>query len=525
MALELLQVAEAVAKQKGIDRDSIIAAMEDAIKLGVEKRIGGFPTIEVVISRVEGEITINRMWEIVEVAMEPVEIIQQKKYLNGHEVDMKASVDKSGNLSDKNDNQIALEFALEFNPKAKLGEFVTETLPNEEFGRIAAQSAKQVIVQKVRDAERVKQYNLYKDKVGTLAECVVKRVDKRGVLLDLFDADGFVPQSEMLPREMVRQGDNMLAYIYEVNEELKGHQILLSRTHPTFVEKLFQREVPEIETGLVEVIAVARDAGLKSKVAVKAGDRNIDPVGACVGIRGSRVQSIIDKLNGERIDIISYNDDPAEFLINSLSPAEVAKVVIDEETKKMEVVVAEDNLSAAIGKRGQNVRLASILTGWAIDIMTPAEEADKRKQEQDFLIHQFTLALDVDSDFAELLIEEGFTNIEQLLMVEMDELTEIEGLEEDLAAELRTRAETFIEKRQAELEAAGVEKDLIELEGVTKELLAELIKNEIKTRDDLAELATDELLDMLPKGMMTESKASDLIVRARAHWFEEETTD
>jgi len=522
MSLEMLQVAEAVAKQKGIERDSVLEAMENAIKLGVEKRIGGCPNVEVLIDKVDGDITINRLWEVVEVCMEPVEDFEVKKYLNGREVEMKASVDDRGNLSDQNDNQIALDAAQEINPNIQLGEHISEIIQDEEFGRITAQSAKQVIVQKVRDAERVKQYNLYKDKVGVMVDGIVKRVDRRGVIVDLFDAEGFIPQNELLPREVFRQGANVTGYLFEVNEELKGHQIQISRTHPKFVEKLFEREVPEIESGLVEVVSVARDAGLRTKIAVKAGDRNIDPVGACVGIRGSRVQSIIEQLNGERIDIINHSDDPAEFLINAISPAEVAKVVIDEEGKRMEVIVAEENLSSAIGKRGQNVRLTSILTGWAIDIMTIAEEEEKRKQEQNFLLEQFTAALDVDADFAELLIEEGFTNVEQLLMVEVDELTEIEGLDADVAAELQNRAEVFVGKRQEELEKAGVEKDLIELEGMTKEILAVLAKEKIKTLDDFAELATDELLDFLPKGMLNNSQASDMIIKARAHWFAEE---
>lgn len=522
MSLEMLQVADTVAKQKGIDRNSVIEAMENAIQLGVERKIGGFAKVQVIIDKVDGEVSINRLWEIVEVAMEPVEEFQIKKYINGHAVDMKASVDERGNLADQNDNQIALEVALETNPNAKLGEYVSVSLPVEEFGRIAAQSAKQVIVQKVRDAEREKQYEVYKEKIGQLVEGTVKRVDRRGVVVDLYDAEGFIAQSELLSREILRQGSNISGYIFEVNNEGKGFQIQLSRTHPKFVEKLFAREVPEIESGLIEVMAVARDAGLRTKIAVKSGDRNIDPVGACVGMRGSRVQNIIDQLNGERIDIIHYNEDPAEFLISALSPAEVAKVLIDEENKKMEVVVSEENLSSAIGKRGQNVRLASILTGWAIDIMTVAEEEEKRSQEQNFLVTQFTQALDVDADFAELLIEEGFTNVEQLLMVEVDELTEIEGLEADLAAELQSRAEVFVSKRQAELEAAGMEKELIELEGMNKEVLAVLVKENIKTLDDFAELATDELTDMLPKGMLTNSQASDMIVKARAHWFAED---
>ena len=522
MSLEMLQVADAVAKQKGIERDSVLEAMENAIKLGVEKRLGGFPNVDVSIDKVDGDITINRLWEVVEVCMEPVEDFQVKRYLNGHEVEMKASVDARGNLADQNDNQIAFDAAQEINPDIKIGEYISEVIQDEEFGRITAQSAKQVIVQKVRDAERSKQYNLYKDQVGTLVDGVVKRVDRRGVIIDLFDAEGFLPQSEMLPREMFRQGANVTGYIFEVNDELKGHQIQISRSHPKFVEKLFEREVPEIETGLVEVVSVARDSGLRTKIAVKAADRNIDPVGACVGIRGSRVQNIIEQLNGERIDIVNYSDDAAEFLINAISPAEVAKVVIDEETKRMEVVVTEDNLSAAIGKRGQNVRLTSILTGWAIDIMTVAEEEEKRAQEQNFLIEQFTTALDVDADFAELLIEEGFTNVEQLLMVEIDELTEIEGLDEDVAKELQNRAEVFVGQRAEELAKAGVEAELIELEGMSKEILSVLVKQEVKTLDDFAELATDELLDMLPKGMLNQSQAETMILKAREHWFTEE---
>lgn len=518
----MLQVAETVAKQKGIDKDSILEAMESAIQMGVEKKVGGFPKIDVNIDRVDGEITINRLWKVVEVAMEPVEFADIKRYLNAHEVDMKASVDSRGNLADQNDDQIALEAAQEINPEIQLDEYISEVLPNEDFGRIAAQSAKQVIVQKVRDAEREKQYELYKDQVGTLVDGVVKRVDRRGVVVDLFDADAFLPQSELLPREVLRQGANISAYLFEVDNELKGHQIQVSRTHPKFVEKLFEREVPEIESGLVEVMAVARDAGLRTKIAVKAGDRNIDPVGACVGIRGSRVQSIIEQLNGERIDVINYSDDAAEFLVNAISPAEVAKVLIDEESKKMEVVVTEDNLSSAIGKRGQNVRLTSILTGWAIDIMTVAEEEEKRVEEQNYLISQFTTALDVDADFATILIEEGFSDVEQLLMVEVDELAEIEGLDEEVAAELQNRAEVFVNKRQKALEKAGVEADLIDLEGMNKEILAVLAKNEIKTLDDFAELATDELLEFLPKGMLTESQASNMIIKARAHWFEED---
>ncbi|MGH7055130.1 MAG: transcription termination factor NusA [Stellaceae bacterium] len=497
---ELLQVAETVARDKGIDRDEVLEAMEQAIQKAGRSKYGQEYDIRAEIDRRSGEIRLLRFREVAD----PVE---------------------------NEATQITLFEAQRLNPEAEIGDFLTDPLPPIDFGRIAAQTAKQVIVQKVRDAERQRQYLEFKDRVGEIVNGLVKRVEFGNVVVDLGRAEAMLRRDELLPRESFRQGERVRAYIYDVRQEPRGPQIFLSRTHPQFMAKLFAQEVPEIYDGIIEIKAVARDPGSRAKIAVISRDSGIDPVGACVGMRGSRVQAVVGELQGEKIDIIPWSPDPATFVVNGLAPAEVAKVVMDEEQRRIEVVVPDDQLSLAIGRRGQNVRLASQLTGWDIDILTEAEESERRTEELRNRSQMFIDALDIDDVIAHLLVTEGFNALEEIAFVPLKDLADIEGFDETIAGELQERARRALERRDREYEerrrALGVEDDLAALEGVTPGMLVALGEKEIKTLDDFAGLAGDELLELLggsdKAGVALEPAEADaLIMRARAHWFADE---
>ncbi|OYQ35818.1 transcription termination/antitermination protein NusA [Niveispirillum lacus] len=493
--MELLQVADAVAREKNIDKEHVLEAMEEAIKKAGRSKYGHEHDIRARIDRKTGDIHLTRHMEVVE------------------EVENEAV-------------QVTLAKARRKNPKAQIGDFIVDPLPPIDFGRIAAQTAKQVIVQKVREAERERQYNEYIDRKGEIVNGLVKRVEYGNVTVDLGRAEAVLRRDECLPREHFKTGDRVRAYIYDVRKEPRGPQIFLSRTHPMFMAGLFKAEVPEIYDGIIEIKSVARDPGSRAKIAVISKDSSIDPVGACVGMRGSRVQAVVGELQGEKIDIIPWKPDPATFVVNALAPAEVAKVVLDDEGNKIEVVVPDDQLSLAIGRRGQNVRLASQLTGWTIDIMTEAEERERRQTEFSSRSALFMEALDVDDMIAHLLVNEGFTSVEEIAYVDLDELTRIEAFDEDVAAELQNRAVTFLEQQNEILETKrrelGVEDAVANIEALSPSMLVKLGEKGVKTLDDLADLAGDELLDIIGKDAMTLDEANEVIMAARAHWFADE---
>src|SRR5437667_11341536 len=418
---ELLQVADTVARDKGIDKDEVLEAMEQAIQKAGRAKYGQEYDIRAEIDRRNGEIRLLRFREVAEV------------------IENEAT-------------QIGLVEAQQLNPEAEIGDFITDPLPPIDFGRIAAQTAKQVIVQKVRDAERARQFKEFKDRVGEIVNGLAKRVEFGNVIVDLGRAEAILRRDELLPRETFRQGERVRAYIYDVRQEVRGPQIFLSRTHPQYMAKLFAQEVPEIYDGIIEIRAVARDPGSRAKIAVISNDSGIDPVGACVGMRGSRVQAVVAELQGEKIDIIPWSQDPANFVVNALAPAEVAKVVLDEDAGRIEVIVPDDQLSLAIGRRGQNVRLASQLTGWDIDILTEAQESERRSEEFRTRSQLFIDALDVDDVIAHLLVTEGFTKVEDVALVPLEDLAGIEGFDEEVANELRERARQALERRDSEYE-------------------------------------------------------------------------
>jgi N utilization substance protein A len=465
--LELLQIADAVAREKSIDRKIVMAAMEDAIQKAAKSRYGAENDIRAEIDPKTGEMRLSRLLHVVE---------------------------KIENES----TEIAVNDAKRRNPEAKIGDYISEALPPLDFGRVAAQNAKQVIVQKVREAERDRQYAEYKDRIGDIVNGTVKRVEYGNVVVDLGRAEGVVRRDEGLPREAFRYGDRIRAYIYDVRREQRGPQIFLSRAKPEFMAKLFGQEVPEIYDGIVEIRAVARDPGSRAKIAVISKDSSIDPVGACVGMRGARVQAVVNELQGEKIDIIQWKEDPATFIVNALAPAEVAKVVLDEDAKRVEVVVPDDQLSLAIGRRGQNVRLASQLTGWQIDILTEAEESERRQKEFQERSALFIEALDVDEVIAQLLVSEGFATVEEVAYIDVDEIANIEGFDEDTASEIQTRAREHLDKIEAERDekrkALGVADDLGEVPGITTAMMVALGENGIKSLEDFADCSTDDLV-------------------------------
>jgi N utilization substance protein A len=464
---ELLQIADAVARDKNIDKGVVIAAMEEAMQRAAKARYGSENEIRVTIDPKTGETHVSRYLNVVE-------------------------------LVENDKTEISLKDALTRNDAAMVGDIIAETLPPVDFSRIAAQAAKQVIVQKVRDAERERQYEEFKDRIGEVIHGIVKRVAFGSVVVDLGKAEGVVRRDEMIPRESFRQGDRIRAYIYDVRRETRGPQIFLSRSHPQFMVRLFAQEVPEIYDGIIEIRAVARDPGSRAKIAVISKDSSIDPVGACVGMRGVRVQAVVQELQGERIDIIPWNTEAATFIVNALAPAEVSKVVLDEDTHRTEVVVPDEQLSLAIGRRGQNVRLASQLTGWQLDILTEAEESERRQKEFAERTTLFMESLDVDETVAQLLASEGFASIEDVAFVPLNELAAVEGFDEDTAQELQTRALEFIEAKNKEMDdkrkELGVEDAVLDIAGVTPAIAVALGEAEIKTVEDLAGCATDDLM-------------------------------
>jgi len=494
---ELLQVADTVAREKNIDRDEVLEAMEQAIQKAGRSKYGHEHDIRAHIDRKTGEILLSRYMEVVEVV--------------------------------ENDaTQLTVASAKRRKSDAQVGEFVIDPLPPIDFGRIGAQTAKQVIVQKVRDAERKRQFEEFKDRSGEIVNGLVKRVEFGNVVVDLGRAEALMRRDELIPREAFRTGDRVRAYIFDVREEQRGPQIFLSRTHPQFMAKLFAQEVPEIYDGIIEIKAVARDPGSRAKIAVLSRDSGIDPVGACVGMRGSRVQAVVAELQGEKIDIIQWSQDPATFIVNALAPAEVAKVVLDEEANRIEVVVPDDQLSLAIGRRGQNVRLAAQLTGWDIDIQTEAEESERRVEEFKTRSKMFIDALDVDDVIAHLLVTEGFSSVEEVAFVPLEDLSDIEGFDENVAEELQQRARVFLEEQDvrnaARCKELGVSEELSAIEGINSTSLVKLGENGVKTLDDLADLAGDELIEILGKDAMTLDQANAVIMAARAHWFDGEET-
>ncbi|WP_421761614.1 transcription termination factor NusA [Devosia sp.] len=464
--LELLQIADAVAREKSIDRMIVIESMQDAMEKAAKSKYGAETNIRVEINPKTGE---TRMWRLLEVV---------------------ETVEEYG-------RQIGLKDAKARNDAAKLGDYVTEPLPPIEFGRIAAQSAKQVIVQKVRDAERDRMHEEYINRVGEIVNGTVKRVEYGNVIVDLGRGEAIIRRDELIPRELYRYGDRVRAYIYDVRREQRGPQIFLSRTHPQFMAKLFMQEVPEIYDGIITIRSIARDPGSRAKIAVTSSDSSIDPVGACVGMRGSRVQAVVAELQGEKIDIIPWTESIADLVVSALQPADVAKVVLDEQAERIEVVVPDEQLSLAIGRRGQNVRLASQLIGWDIDILTEAEESERRQKEFTERSALFMNALDVDEMVAQLLASEGFSSVEELAYIDAGEISSIQGFDEETAGEIQSRAAEYlaaIEKaNDDERIALGVEDELYEIPGLNAAMLVALGKDGVKNVEDFAGCASDDL--------------------------------
>ncbi|MGI4953554.1 MAG: transcription termination factor NusA [Janthinobacterium lividum] len=492
---ELLLVADAVAREKSIERDEVLEAMEQAIQKAGRAKYGHEKDIRATIDKKTGDVRLTRWTEAVEVV-------------------------------ENDETQIPIHIARKFQPDIQLGGHIVDPLPPIDFGRIAAQTAKQVIVQRVREYERKKQYDEFKDRVGEIINGVVKRTEYGNLMVELGRAEALLRRDELIPRESFRNGDRVRAYIYDVREEIRGPQIFLSRTHPAFLAKLFAQEVPEIYDGIIEIKAVSRDPGSRAKMAVVSRDQSIDPVGACVGMRGSRVQAVVQELQGEKIDIIPWSSQHATFVVNALAPAEVTKVVMDEEAGRVEVVVPDEQLSLAIGRRGQNVRLASQLTRWDIDILTEAEESERRQEEYRRRTGLFVEALDVDDVIAGLLVTEGFNSIEELAYTPPDEMADIEGFDESIADELIRRAQTFLNRRDEELNekrvGLGVSDDLAVIEVLSPAMLVALGEKGVKSLDDLADLASDELVEIVGAEAMDEAVANEVIMAARAHWFEGE---
>jgi N utilization substance protein A len=464
--LELLQIADAVAREKGIEVEIVLSAMADAIQKAAKARYGAENDIRVDINSKTGETRLLRAVQVVE-------------------------------LVENDDTEISLAVAQRENPEAQIGDEIIDELPPVEFGRIATQAAKQVIVQRVREAEREQQFEEFKDRVGEIINGVVKRVEYGNVVLDLGRGEAVVRRDNLIPREVFRPGDRIRAYIRDVRREQRGPQIILSRTDPAFMAKLFMQEVPEVYDGVIEIRSVARDPGSRAKIGVISNDPGIDPVGACVGMRGSRVQAVVNELQGEKVDIIPWSPDAAAFIVNALAPAEVSKVVLDEDVQRIEVVVPDEQLSLAIGRRGQNVRLASQLTGWDIDIMTEAQESERRQAEFSERSQLFMEALDVDEMIAQLLASEGFATVEEVAYVPLEEITYIEGFDDDTADEIQNRARDHLDRENAALDAQrkeiGVADDLAEIEGLTPAMLVRLGENDIKTLEDFAGCVTDDL--------------------------------
>ena len=480
--LELLQIAEAVAREKSIDKEIVIEAIEEAIQKGARSRYGAEHDIRVHIDPKTGETTIKRV----------ITVVADDAVFGGGVGDDGAELP-----FEEPPGIMRLADALRREKTAKIGDTYDEILPPFEFGRVQTQMARQVVMGKVRDAERERQFEEYKDRVGEIVSGAVKRVEYGNVVVDLGRGEGIMRRDQSIPRENFNIGDRVRCYIYDVRRETKGPQILLSRAHGGFMAKLFAQEVPEVYDGVIEIRAVARDPGSRAKMAVISNDSSIDPVGACVGLRGSRVQAVVAELQGEKIDIIQWSQDEATFIVNALAPAEVSKVVMDEEDERVEVVVPDEQLSLAIGRRGQNVRLASQLTGWQIDIMTEAQESERRQREFAERTQLFQEALDVDEVIAQLLVTEGFASVEDVAYVDVSEVASIEGFDEETGAEIQARAQDYLEKEAAELDSKrrelGVEDGILAIEGITLPMAVALGAGDVKSVEDLAGLVPDDL--------------------------------
>ncbi len=490
---ELIQMADLLAREKNISKKDVLEAMEQGISKAGRSKYGPEYDIRTKIDPTTGAIQMSRYVTVVE------------------------------NPEDEF-TQISLENALKKDKSLKIGDVIVDPLPPMDFGRIAAQTAKQVITQKVREAERMCQFNEMKSRKGEIVSGIVKRVEGGNLIVEVAHVEALLRRDELIPRETYRVGDRLRAYVLDVRAEIKGPQVFLSRSHPQFLAKLFAAEVPEIYDGTIEVKSVARDPGSRAKVAVWSKDNTLDARGACIGMRGVRVQAIVQELQGEKIDVVHWSSDPATFIINALAPSEVLKIVIDEESKNVEVVLSEEQLSLAIGRRGQNIRLISQLTGWHIDMMNEAQESEHRMNETKERVELFMQALDVDDMMAHLLIQEGFSKVEDIAFISMSELAGIEGFDDALAEELQNRAKAYLIVKQDSMEKKLGELDMDEalksLDGLTLDLLVKLGESNIKTLDDFADLATDELIDIVGKNAISEDQANKLIMKAREHWFE-----
>jgi N utilization substance protein A len=492
---EILMVVDAVSNEKGVDKEVIFEALEAALASATRKKHGEELDVRVQIDRKTGDYDTFRRWKVFADDSTELEVPER---------------------------ELRLDDAKDLNPDIEIGGYVEQGIESVAFGRIAAQQAKQVIVQKVREAERAQVVDAYKDRVGTLVSGVVKRVDRNGIYVDLgSNAEGFVPRTDMIPREQVKPQDRIKAFLKEVRSEPRGPQLFLSRTAPEFLIELFKLEVPEVGQGHINILGAARDAGVRAKIAVKSNDPRIDPVGACVGMRGSRVQAVSNEIAGERVDIIPHDDNPAQFVINAMSPAEVMSIVVDEDSHSMDIAVAEEKLSQAIGRGGQNIRLASQLTGWDLNVMTETDAEQKSESEAKELIQNFMKQLDVDEDVASILASEGFSTIEEIAYVPQAELKSIEAFDEELIKELRNRARDVLLTQaiasEESLDQSMPSDDLLLLEGMSPDLALALARRGVRTREELAEQAIDDITDI--EGLGAE-EAGKLIMKARAHWFE-----
>jgi len=492
MSREVLLLVDALAREKNVGREVVFAALESALASATKKRFKEDSDVRVAIDRMSGDYEAFRRWQVV----------------------------PDGELED-HDIQIILTEAQKQVSDAQVGEFIEEELEPVELGRIGAQAAKQVILQRIRDAEREQIIDDFLARDEPILSGTVKRVDREGAVIESGKLEARLPRDQMIPKENLRVGDRVRAYVDKVNREGRGPQLFLSRTSPEFIKHLFANEVPEIEQGLLEIKAAARDPGVRAKIAVHTTDRRIDPIGTCVGVRGSRVQAVTGELGGERVDIVLWSEDPAQFVIGALAPANVSSIVVDEDRHSMDVVVDEDNLALAIGTGGRNVRLASELTGWQINLMSAEESQVKSESERQLLRELFMRKLDVDQDVADILIDEGFTTVEEVAYVPISEMLEIEAFDEETVNELRNRARDVLltEAIATEEKIGTTSEDLLTLEGMDRELAASLADAGVHTRDELAELAVDELVEATG---IEDGRARDLIMKARAHWFEDE---
>ncbi len=520
---EILTVVDVVSNEKGIAKSIIFEALEAALAGATKKRFDEDVDIRVSIDRLTGEQSAFRRWQVVDRQLLKEELIAEHEAAFEDEEIIPLQVDESTLDLEAPDRQMWVDDPRAVEAGKAVGEFVEEPMEITEFGRIAAQTAKQVIVQKVREAERAQVYEAFVDRVGELLTGVVKRVERGNVYIDLgANAEGFIPKEQMIPREVVRPGDRLRGYLYEVKSEKRGPQLFISRTSSKLLIELFRLEVPEIGEGIIEIVAAARDPGLRAKIAVRSEDPRIDPIGACVGMRGSRVQAVSNELGGERVDIILYDENAAQFVVNAMSPAEVVSIMVDEEEGSMNVAVVEEQLSQAIGRGGQNVRLASQLTGWELNVMTEADAEARSEEETQKAQQMFKDLLDVDDEIANILVQEGFTSVEEVAYVPEQEILEIEEFDEDLVQELRQRAKDLLLTRaianEEQADAGVPEADLLHMEGMEESFAYKLAAGGVKSMDDLAELSVDELCEF---GDIDETRAAELIMAARAPWFED----